>query len=395
MHLDIEKGGMTKAPVHWVYFLLRNIDIFACIDKDRLKICGNGDNNFRGSIFGLNIELEVLGDRQPAADGKISIVAEVKRRWPLSRSHTVVHFRYQAMDEKSTMLDLRFDFETEGIAMALYFFVIKRQVNKYLKKVLVRLERASSLLANNDKSLSKVLSDEQMSRILRFRSDYEGIKPRPGTSDDGYKISPTKDQRIWDPELQELTSLFNGFQMKAGELQEELVRIRDARDAVATLLIARRMLEVIVIRLCEKILNRERGTEPLANVIDKLNRAVNLPDYVCTSMRNLNGLSTFGAHPKKFSPRMVREALSSLCTIIEWYVTDMVKSSNESFKHSNDNLIIAKEQYKQLYKGAFLDGIITEKEREILERKRIELNISSEDAQKIESEIASDDVSAG
>jgi len=45
-----------------------------------------------------------------------------------------------------------------------------------------------------------------------------------------------------------------------------------ADDENMILLYSRRWLEVIIINLCECELKRERGTEPLKGIIDKLHR---------------------------------------------------------------------------------------------------------------------------
>jgi hypothetical protein len=123
----------------------------------------------------------------------------------------------------------------------------------------------------------------------------------------------------WDSELSELIELHQSCHGRAGKLESELARIRETQDAVATLLIARRMLEVVVTHVCQRGLDRSRGTEPLSAVIDKIAREGCTPEYVMTSMVNLNRLSTYGAHPKDFSTRQVREALIALCSIVEWY----------------------------------------------------------------------------
>ena len=38
------------------------------------------------------------------------------------------------------------------------------------------------------------------------------------------------------------------------------------------------------------------------------------------SMINLNSLSTYGAHPKTYSPSQVKTVLIELLTIVEWYL---------------------------------------------------------------------------
>ena len=55
---------------------------------------------------------------------------------------------------------------------------------------------------------------------------------------------------------------------------------------------ARRCLEVIITYLCESELKRERGTEPLKGIIDKLNKDRKIPSHIITSMHGLNVIKT-------------------------------------------------------------------------------------------------------
>ena len=105
------------------------------------------------------------------------------------------------------------------------------------------------LLKDKNESLARRLNEEQMGRITQFRSDYDSVNSQPELSDDSDKILPAKSQHIWDPELEHLTSLFNGLQTKAERLREQLAGIKNAQDAVATAVYARRMLEIIVEQL--------------------------------------------------------------------------------------------------------------------------------------------------
>jgi hypothetical protein len=87
------------------------------------------------------------------------------------------------------------------------------------------------------------------------------------------------------------------------------------------LVYARRCLEVIITELCERELKRKRGSDPLQGIIDRLNREEKVPHHIVVSMRNLNSLSNFGAHPKEFDLQQVKPALLDLNTILRWYVT--------------------------------------------------------------------------
>ncbi len=52
-----------------------------------------------------------------------------------------------------------------------------------------------------------------------------------------------------------------------------------------------------------------------------------VPEYIIVSMRNLNRLGTFGAHPKPFSSQQVREAFIALTTTVDWYIVEYRKLS--------------------------------------------------------------------
>jgi hypothetical protein len=69
-------------------------------------------------------------------------------------------------------------------------------------------------------------------------------------------------------------------------LGSELERLVGTVDDVAALLYSRRALEVVATDLCERILNRERGSEPLARLLSKLQTDKAVPDNIAASMEN-------------------------------------------------------------------------------------------------------------
>jgi TolB-like protein/Tfp pilus assembly protein PilF len=125
---------------------------------------------------------------------------------------------------------------------------------------------------------------------------------------------------IWSAEIKELERLFESFKGQLPDLEKELGRLIKADDENMILLYSRRCLEVIIIDLCECELKRQRGTEPLKGIIDKLHKERKVPDYISTSMHGLNDLSTYGAHPKDFDPEQVKPTLNNLDIIIKWYL---------------------------------------------------------------------------
>ena len=125
---------------------------------------------------------------------------------------------------------------------------------------------------------------------------------------------------IWSAEIKELEKLHDLLKGEHPKLDNELQRLIKTDDENIVLVYARRCLELIITDLCERELKRDRGTEPLKGIIDKLNREKKVPHNIIVSMQNLNSLSTFGSHPKDFDPRQVKPVLLDLTTILEWYM---------------------------------------------------------------------------
>ena len=76
----------------------------------------------------------------------------------------------------------------------------------------------------------------------------------------------------WSHEIKDLERLQESFKGQLPEVEKELGQLLKAEDANVIMLYSRRCLEVIITELCEHELNRERGTEPLKGIIDKLNK---------------------------------------------------------------------------------------------------------------------------
>jgi adenylate cyclase len=123
---------------------------------------------------------------------------------------------------------------------------------------------------------------------------------------------------IWSAEIKELEKLYNSLKGHYPKLERELEKLIKTDDENVVLIYSRRCLEVIITDLSEHELKRQRGTEPMKGIIDKLNREEKVPDNIIVSMQNLNSLSTFGAHPKDFDPRQVKPVLLDLATVLEW-----------------------------------------------------------------------------
>ena len=125
---------------------------------------------------------------------------------------------------------------------------------------------------------------------------------------------------IWSSEIKELVKLRNYIKGRYPLIDKELEKLVKTDDENMVLIYSRRCLEVISTDLCERELNKPRGTEPLKGIIDKLNKEEKVPNNIIVSMHNLNNLSTFGAHPKDFDPRQVKPVILDLATVLEWYL---------------------------------------------------------------------------
>jgi len=125
---------------------------------------------------------------------------------------------------------------------------------------------------------------------------------------------------IWSSEIKELERLLGSFKGLIPELEKELGQLIKSEDPNVLMLYSRRCLEVIITDLCECELKRPRKTEPLKGIIDKLNKEEKVPSHIITSMDHVNGLSTYGAHPKDFDPEQVKPVLSNLAIILKWYL---------------------------------------------------------------------------
>lgn len=321
MKISLEKARMFAASWQWVQFTLVNTDIMTDLNHAPLKLKMVAKNKFQGDIFGVQIAMDIVVDSKPDPKDEVSIIADVQMPFGLGRTHTVAHYRYCSIDNITTMVDLQLSLDTVGPFMGLYAAIKKRHIDDYLGNVMGQNERAAILLQENDAALESLLSSSQLSRVASWRKELLQFSHLSSIADTTQGQQPILDGRAWHPEILELVSLYSSIQGKATHLEDELKRIRDTEDAVATLLVARRMLEVIITQVCEEKLKRPRGTEPLSGILDKIAHTQVMPEYIITSMQNLNRLSTYGAHPKNFSPRQVREALLALCSIVEWYVS--------------------------------------------------------------------------
>jgi len=149
---------------------------------------------------------------------------------------------------------------------------------------------------------------------------------------------------IWSAEIKELEKLYESFKGQLPDLEKELGKLIKADDENMILLYSRRCLEVITTDLCEWELKRDRGSEPLIGIIDKLHKDKKISAHIIASMHGLNELSTFGTHPKDFDPEQIKPVLNNLDIIIKWYLkyketgSDIKVKPTEEIKHEIKNI---------------------------------------------------------
>ena len=154
---------------------------------------------------------------------------------------------------------------------------------------------------------------------------------------------------IWSVEIKELEKLYESLKGQLPDLEKELGHLIKTDDENVILLYARRCLEIIITNLCECELMRERGSEPLKGIIDKLNKEKKIPAHIASSMYGLNEISTYGTHPKDFDPEQVKPVLNNLDIIIKWYL---------KYKDSN---VISKQKTKEVKDEGLVNDDTAEK----------------------------------
>ena len=164
---------------------------------------------------------------------------------------------------------------------------------------------------------------------------------------------------IWSEEIKDLVLIYKSLKGSLPDLEKELERLIKSSDENMLLVYSRRCLEVIITHLCEKELKRDRGTEPLQRIIDKLNKEKIVPHNIIVSMQNVNSMSTFGAHPKEFELIQLKPVLLNLTTIIEWYISysnagKILLSTSESLKEKQIAFANKKSRFKTSTKTKWL-----------------------------------------
>ncbi len=137
----------------------------------------------------------------------------------------------------------------------------------------------------------------------------------------------------WGHELGEAEALIQSFAPTLAASREfqaidlELRRLRGSCDHVVVLTTVRRAVEIVVIRLCETGLRRDRGTEPLRRVIEKLRNEAVVPEEVASHLLAANDIGKFGPHPIPVEQTglMVKAGLANLIGVLRWFLAAEVE----------------------------------------------------------------------
>jgi len=169
--IDYEKSRTLKVPMEWLFFVMVNPDIRCALTADPLQLFpGKEQRTFDGKIWGIKVHLDVSGDIEPRKEGMVDILANVRL---YKKAHTFARYKYKSIDSETSLVDLRFRFETSGMMMLTTLIFRQKSVDDYLQKILSRLEQASSLLAQNNPKLEELLSSAELERVNKYRTSLE------------------------------------------------------------------------------------------------------------------------------------------------------------------------------------------------------------------------------
>lgn len=148
------------------------------------------------------------------------------------------------------------------------------------------------------------------------------------------KSAPTP-VRMWEYELENLRHYYNQMQKKVRQLEtpdklrkamnqviEELDTLFQTHVARWILVSARSTVEAIVNEMYPGQLYQNRRWISLNEMIKKCHEENIFPEYIYLSIDHVRELGNIGAHGAKFAKRQTKEILSSLATVMEWYVQE-------------------------------------------------------------------------
>jgi len=168
MKFRIERGKHIAANCCYVSFVLNNTDIMTCITAAPLKIKAISDGKYAGKVFGVLIKMEVIDSKNEDNKGYVRTLSDVRLPFSLGRTYAIGNQSYHALDDHTTSLEFKLDFEVTGL-MSAYARLKKTAVNNYIDKVCADVETASLFIQNQNDLSSELLDENQKQRIQHFR----------------------------------------------------------------------------------------------------------------------------------------------------------------------------------------------------------------------------------
>ncbi len=373
MRIEIEKGDILKVTVNWLYFSIRNIDITMGLTNQLLKLTKDSEDKLFGSFLLLKIKLNVAETKFSSTFGKISYLADVKMPWSFGGSQTVAHLQYKASDENHTMLTLKFDFQTKGIIMGMYFPLIKCRINAFLKKLFRNIEKASLLLEKNNEILLTRLSESQLHRIEEYRKSCCHV-----SIDDPIQNTSRKVLNL-EHNLMELGEKVNVLSI---ELKQAVHHAKT--DPNASLTNARTALEKLLINLYRNKMSKEPKKNEIGYILNDNQFTRNIEPRVLARMNSVRHMGNIATHRSgKIMAQDANDALDDLSVIIKWYLENIVCEHTDT---SPDG------RFQEMCKKFYSDGIPDSEDRKQIESFRKELGFSVEHAKLLERKVISAEV---
>jgi len=166
----IERGKHISASLHWVEFLINNVDIVTTLNNAPMQVKRTNADKYRGRLYGTNLWIERLNHQRIDNKGCVKFLSEI--RLPISylgRTFATIDISYYATDPSTTFIELVVKLESKGIT-TLYAKVRRLRLRGYINKICDDIEKAAHLLASNDDSVNTLLDEEQIQRVDELRN---------------------------------------------------------------------------------------------------------------------------------------------------------------------------------------------------------------------------------
>lgn len=167
--IESDRGKTIKAPLWWVDFVVTHPDIMASLSRSRLRARRVGEGRFRLAIFGVQITLEEVHHTLTETEGCCKSSASIRLPWGLGCTHTISKYKYVAVDENTTALELSITIELTTFLMCLYASLLRDRIDRYLNRLCLETETAAKMLSEEKEQGVAELDQDQQKRIADFR----------------------------------------------------------------------------------------------------------------------------------------------------------------------------------------------------------------------------------